>query len=128
MAAFCDSCNTLPAPTSTPGVSTDPDTGQSIQISRGPLDQSTPMYVWTGAALLGVARTPPNGAPQAAAQGDTAAWDPATGIWTSMQSAAALSGADSLDARSGVWTGSSLYVWTDSNVSGRLTVLQFAHP
>jgi hypothetical protein len=83
------------------------------------------MYVWTGGALLGVARTPPNGFPQAAAQGDAAAWDPATGNWTSLHSATSLKGADSLDARSGLWTGSSLFVWTDSNYPGHLTVLQF---
>ncbi|HZZ97597.1 MAG TPA: hypothetical protein VFE19_11290 [Jatrophihabitantaceae bacterium] len=107
------------------GLSTDPVTGKRTKISIGPLDRSTPMYVWTGGALLGVARTPPNGFPQAAAQGDAAAWDPATGNWTSLHSATSLKGADSLDARSGLWTGSSLFVWTDSNYPGHLTVLQF---
>jgi hypothetical protein len=110
------------------GLSTDPVTGKSAQIPRGPIDHSAPMYVWTGGALLGVARTPPSETPQGAPQGDTAAWDPATGIWTSLKGATALKGADSLDARSGLWTGSSLFVWTDSNYPGHLTVLQFAHP
>jgi hypothetical protein len=112
-----------------PGVSTDPATGASTRIAQGPLDSTDSIYAWTGGALIGASHgrsdVPAAGAPK---PGYTAAWDPATNTWTALRSAAGKPGADSLDTHGGVWTGSSLLVWTDLNHPGHLTVLQFAAP
>ena len=65
-----------------PGFLADPDTLRITPLPRGPLDDTSPVMVWTGRAALainpGAAISGPGGTVR---PGDMAAWDPASGAW-----------------------------------------------
>jgi hypothetical protein len=65
-----------------PGFLADPGTLRITPLPRGPLDDTSPVMVWTGRAALainpGAAISGPGGTVR---PGDMAAWDPASGAW-----------------------------------------------
>lgn len=87
-----------------PGLLADPATLQITRLPRGPLDDTSPVMVWTGAAALAINPGAEIGGPVTVRPGDMAAWDPASGAWRR------LSGASRplQDDAAPIWTGREL--------------------
>jgi hypothetical protein len=87
-----------------PGLLADPATLQITRLPRGPLDDTSPVMVWTGAAALTINPGTEIGGPVNVRPGDMAAWDPASGAWRRLPGAARPLQEDTTP----VWTGREL--------------------
>jgi hypothetical protein len=87
-----------------PGLRADPRTLRATPLPRGPLDDTGPVMVWTGAAALAINPDTEIGAPANVRPGDMAAWDPASGAWRRLPGAPA----PLQDPPLPVWTGREL--------------------
>lgn len=92
-----------------PGLLADPGTLAITQLPRGPLDDTNPVMVWTGAAALALNPGAEIGGPWGNVRpGDMAAWDPASGAWRRLPSAPGPLQDDATPA----WTGRELLAIT----------------
>ena len=92
-----------------PGLLADPGTLAITQLPRGPLDDTDPVMVWTGAAALALNPGAEIGGPWGNVRpGDMAAWDPASGAWRRLPSAPGPLQDDATPA----WTGRELLAIT----------------
>jgi len=93
------------------GLTLNPENAATSVIPHGPVDDTNPTYLWTGAALLAVNSRSFIGGGSAGAPssspGEAAVWDPRTKAWSGVADAPA-GGAESPVT---VWTGTSLLVW-----------------
>jgi len=100
-----------------PGLLADPATLQITRLPRGPLDDTSPVMVWTGAAALAINPGAEIGGPVTVRPGDMAAWVPASGAWRRLPGASRPLQQDAAP----IWTGRELLALaTDS------TLLSFA--
>jgi hypothetical protein len=66
----------------------DPGTLRITRLPRGPLDDTGPVMVWTGAAALAINPGAEISGPAVNVRpGEMAAWDPASGTWRPLASA-----------------------------------------
>lgn len=100
---FCGGC-AGPMVTNRTGLRVNPATGAAAVIAHGPVDDTSPTYLWTGAAMLALNST---GITGTQVNGQSAVWDPATNIWTRL--AESPSGAGQAPVM--VWTGKVLLEW-----------------
>jgi hypothetical protein len=100
-----------------PGFLADPATLRIIRLPRGPLDDTGPVMVWTGAAALAINPGAEIGGPVNVRPGDMAAWDPASGAWRRLPGAPG----PLQDDATPVWTGRELLAITPDG-----TLLSFA--
>jgi hypothetical protein len=100
---WCGPCPGQPAG-GLPGLRADPRTLQVTTLPRGPLDDTGPVMVWTGAAALAINPGAEIGAPVNVRPGDMAAWDPASRGWRRLPGAPAPLQGDVTP----VWTGREL--------------------
>jgi hypothetical protein len=91
-----------------PGLLADPGTLAITRLPRGPLDDTGPVMVWTGAAALAINPGAEIGGPVTVRPGDMAAWDPASGAWRRLPSAPGPLQDDATPA----WTGRELLAIT----------------
>jgi hypothetical protein len=92
-----------------PGLLADPGTLAITRLPRGPLDDTGPVMVWTGAAALAINPGAEIGGPLGNVRpGDMAAWDPASGAWRHLPSAPGPLQDDAAPA----WTGRELFAIT----------------
>ena len=92
-----------------PGLLADPGTLAITRLPRGPLDDTGPVMVWTGAAALAInMSTEISGPGRHVRPGDMAAWDPASGAWRRLPSAPGPLQDDVMPA----WTGRELLAIT----------------
>ena len=92
-----------------PGLLADPGTLAITRLPRGPLDDTDPVMVWTGAAALAINPGAEIGGPRGNVRpGDMAAWDPASGAWRPLPSAPGPLQDDATPA----WTGRELLAIT----------------
>jgi hypothetical protein len=109
---WCGPCPGQPAG-GLPGLRTDPRTLRVTPLPRGPLDDTGPVMVWTGAAALAVNPGAEISAPVNVRPGDMAAWDPASRGWRRLPGAPAPLQGDAMP----VWTGRELLaVATDGSL------------
>ena len=82
-------CGACPRPSGgQPGFLADPGTLRITRLPRGPLDDTGPVMVWTGAAVLAINPGAEISGPGGTVRpGDMAAWDPASGAWRHLPSA-----------------------------------------
>jgi hypothetical protein len=91
-----------------PGLLADPGTLAITRLPRGPLDDTGPVMVWTGAVALAINPGAEIGGPVNVRPGDMAAWDPASGAWRRLPSAPGPLQDDATPA----WTGRELLAIT----------------
>ena len=92
-----------------PGLLADPGTLAITRLPRGPLDDTGPVMVWTGAAALAINPGAQISGPAGTVRpGDMAAWDPASGAWRRLPSAPGPLQDDAAPA----WTGRALLAIT----------------
>jgi hypothetical protein len=91
-----------------PGLLADPGTLRITRLPHGPLDDTGPVMVWTGAAALAINPGAEIGGPVNVRPGDMAAWDPASGAWRRLPSAPGPLQDDATPA----WTGRELLAIT----------------
>jgi len=88
-----------------PGLLADPGTLRITRLPRGPLDDTGPVMVWTGAAALAINPGAQISGPGVNVRpGDMAAWDPASGAWRRLPGAPG----PLQDDTTPVWTGHEL--------------------
>ena len=88
-----------------------PGTLRITRLPRGPLDNTGPVMVWTGAAALAINPGTVIGGPRGNVRpGDMAAWDPASGEWRRLPGAPGPLQDDATPA----WTGRELLTITPS--------------
>jgi hypothetical protein len=100
-------CGTCPAQPfgGLPGLLADPGTLRITRLPRGPLDDTGPVMVWTGAAAVAINPGAEIGGPAGGVRpGDMAAWDPASGAWRRLPGAPG----PLQDEATPVWTGREL--------------------
>jgi len=101
-----------------PGLLADPGTLRITRLPRGPLDDTGPVMVWTGAAALAINPGAEISGPRVNVRpGDMAAWDPASGAWRRLPGAPGPLADDATPA----WTGRELLAITPDG-----TLLSFA--
>lgn len=100
---WCGPCPGQPAG-GLPGFLADPFTLRVTQLPRGPLDDTSPVMVWTGAVALAINTGTEIGAPVNVRPGDMAAFDPASRTWRRLPGAPAALQGDTVPA----WTGREL--------------------
>jgi N-acetylneuraminic acid mutarotase len=102
---WCGACS-HPAPMGSHGRRLDVGTGTWREVPHGPLDDLTPVDVWTGSALVAPAIGGSSSGPDGTVtEGDSAAWDPTTNKWV------ALPHAPISEVDVSLWTGRQLLLW-----------------